>query len=144
MSKNKSIQVRQQQINIQQFQGPIPPPEILARYDEVIPGGADRILAMAERQAAHRQELEKRVITSNITGERWGAGLGFVLAMTALIGGFYLVGTGYGSVGIASIISSLAIPAGAFAYGKYQQKQERAEKAQQFTGNPEHRQLQDS
>lgn len=144
MSKNKSIQVRQQRTTIAHFQGPVPPPEVLAKYDEVVPGAADRIFAMAERQAVHRQDLERKVISSNITGERLGTVLGFILAMTALVGGFYLIATGHGSVGIASIISSLAIPAGAFAYGKYQQRQERAEKVQPFSENSEHRQQQET
>lgn len=144
MSKNRSIQVRQhQQTTIERFQGPVPPPEVLAKYDEVVPGAGDRIFAMAERQAAHRQDLEKRVISSNMAAERLGTCLGFILAMTALVGGFYLIATGHSSVGIVSIISSLAIPAGAFAYGKYQQKQERVEKLQPFSEKPEQRQLPD-
>jgi uncharacterized membrane protein len=41
------------------FSGPIPHPELLAQYDQIIPKGADRILKMAERQSEHRQYLEK-------------------------------------------------------------------------------------
>ena len=38
--------------------GPLPPPEMLAQYEEILPGAAERILSMAERQAEHRQKLE--------------------------------------------------------------------------------------
>jgi uncharacterized membrane protein len=31
------------------FQGPLPPPSILRGYDEITPGAAERIIAMAER-----------------------------------------------------------------------------------------------
>ena len=41
------------------FQGPIPHPEILAEYEEILPGAADRILQMAEKESAHRHNLEK-------------------------------------------------------------------------------------
>jgi uncharacterized membrane protein len=41
------------------FSGPIPPPDLLERYNQIIPEGADRILKMAEKQSAHRQKIEK-------------------------------------------------------------------------------------
>jgi uncharacterized membrane protein len=42
------------------FSGPLPPPNLLAQYNEVLPDGANRIVTMAERQAKHRQRLETR------------------------------------------------------------------------------------
>ena len=39
--------------------GPLPPPEMLAQYEEILPGAAERILSMAERQAEHRQKMEQ-------------------------------------------------------------------------------------
>ena len=41
-----------------EYSGPLPAPGMLAKYNEVLPGAADRIIAMAENQAAHRQEKE--------------------------------------------------------------------------------------
>lgn len=41
-------------------QGPLPDPVDIARYDELIPNGADRIMAQWERETAHRQKLESR------------------------------------------------------------------------------------
>ena len=38
--------------------GPLPSPDVYERYEAVNPGAAERILAMAENQAAHRQKLE--------------------------------------------------------------------------------------
>jgi len=43
----------------QSFSGPLPPPEILRKFDEVVPGAAERIIKMAEDQSIHRKELEK-------------------------------------------------------------------------------------
>lgn len=133
MSKNKQqVQLRRLQQTTIQFVGPLPPPEVLLQYDQALPGGAERIMALAERQSAHRQELEKTVVNSNCKNERLGTQLGFVLAMSALLGGFYLVAHGMNAAGIAAIIASLAAPAGAFIYGKRNQRQERAEKVRQF------------
>ncbi len=48
-----------------QYSGPIPPAEEFQKYELVLSGAADRILSMAENQAAHRMGLEKSVIASN-------------------------------------------------------------------------------
>jgi uncharacterized membrane protein len=41
------------------YSGPLPSPEILAGYEQAFKGCAERIIAMAERQAKHRQECER-------------------------------------------------------------------------------------
>jgi len=45
------------QVTQETYQGPIPPPSLLQEYDAVVPGSAERILAMAERQSAHRDKI---------------------------------------------------------------------------------------
>ena len=42
--------------------GPLPDPESLGHYNEIITNGADRIMAMAENQQQHRIFIEKKVI----------------------------------------------------------------------------------
>jgi len=42
--------------------GPIPPPEILQHYEQIIPGAAERILVMAEEDAKHEHALEKSAL----------------------------------------------------------------------------------
>lgn len=39
-------------------EGPLPTPEELFRYDQLLPGAADRIIAMAEREQAARVNLD--------------------------------------------------------------------------------------
>ena len=39
-------------------QGPLPTPEELFQYNHLIPGAADRIIAMAERELAHRTNID--------------------------------------------------------------------------------------
>jgi uncharacterized membrane protein len=34
------------------FSGPLPPPELLYQYNEIVPGAADRIIACRERSSA--------------------------------------------------------------------------------------------
>lgn len=69
------------------YSGPLPPPEALQRYDQILPGAANRIIKMAESQHEHRQKLEKTVVESNAFSQKVGLILGFVVAMTAIVGG---------------------------------------------------------
>jgi hypothetical protein len=56
------------------WSGPLPPPAELEKIDQIIPGGADRILRMAEREQTHRIEDARR-----------GQYLGWSLAAGAVI-----------------------------------------------------------
>src|SRR5258708_3136622 len=40
--------------------GPLPPPAELEKIDQIIPGGADRLLRMAEKEQTHRIEDARR------------------------------------------------------------------------------------
>lgn len=102
------------------------------KYNEVLPNGAERILAMAEQQSSHRQQLEKTVVESNCKSEKRGTYCGFTLCLIALLGGFWLLSVGKDGSGIAAVITSLASPLGVFIYGKFKQSQERQDKRQNF------------
>jgi len=102
----------------------LPPPEILRKYDELLPGSAERIIAMAERQGAHRQGLESEVVISNCKNERLGMVFCFVICAMAIVAGIYAVKTGKEGFGIAAIVSALAAPMAVFIYGKSRQKKE--------------------
>lgn len=73
------------------FAGPLPPPEVLQGYNGAFVGCAERIVAMAERQSAHRQEIEKMVIESNCRAQSRGQWFAFVLALVVIGGGVYLL-----------------------------------------------------
>ena len=61
-----SRQVSEQQIIHTQYQGPIPPPNLLDLYESVHRGLADRIVVMAEKEQSHRQEMEQKDINAGI------------------------------------------------------------------------------
>ena len=44
------------------------------------------MIAMVESQHSHRQELEKHVIHANISAQRVGTMLGFIVAVASLVG----------------------------------------------------------
>ena len=71
----------------QRFQGPLPPPEILARYNAVVPNGAERIMAMAEREQRHSHQMDLLSICSVNVGQF----LGFLIVAGAIVSGAFLV-----------------------------------------------------
>jgi len=111
-----------------QYQSPIPPPEIVAGYERVLPGAAERILAMAERQSAHRLRQEERVVTHNIEREKTGQWMAFAVSLVVIAGGIGLAWTGRSVTGLMMVIGDLAALAGVFVYGRRAQEQERREK----------------
>jgi len=93
------------------FQGPMPPPEMMERYEVLCPGFTERTLRMVELQADNRRGLEQRVIDAKIQHEGTGQWMAFTLGvMFLLVGAFALylheigVGVGIWSVDIAGII----------------------------------------
>jgi uncharacterized membrane protein len=110
------------------YSGPLPHPEILEQYDRIVPGGAERIFAQFEMQAAHRQRIESTVIRSNNFVQIFGSISGFLLGVLAIGGGLYLVDRGKSLEGFAAFFSGLGSLVGVFIYGKKMQAEERKAK----------------
>ena len=110
------------------FSGPLPPPEILARYNDAIPGGAERILAMAENQSKHRQSLEQKVVDANCRAQRNGTILGFLICMAAIGSGTFLIDVGKSAEGLVPIIGALGGLVAIFVIGKSQQRKDLEQK----------------
>lgn len=70
--------------------GPIPSPDDLYHYNQVVPGAGERILAMAEKQAQHRQEQERIALAGEISTIRLGQWLGFTLSVVVVIMASYI------------------------------------------------------
>lgn len=68
------------------FSGPLPHPELLCRYNDAVPGGAERILAMAENQSGHRQQLENKVAKAQIMISHIGQVFALLIAFGCLFG----------------------------------------------------------
>jgi uncharacterized membrane protein len=125
----------------EKFSGPIPPPNLLKKYDEIVPGAAERILSMAERQSEHRIYLEKFVVKSDSKRADSGLVAGLVVALTALIIAGILIYTGHDVAG--TIVGSLDLVAlvGVFVYGSLNRRAER-EKKSKLMKLPDQKQIQ--
>lgn len=102
---------------------------MLVQFNDAFPGAAERIVAMAERQSAHREEMETVVVNAAARSQTRGSWFAFIISMTAILGGVYLIKLGKSGEGVAAIIASLAGLAAVFVYGKKQEKKELNEKA---------------
>jgi uncharacterized membrane protein len=85
------------------FSGPLPPPALLAEYEQVLPGLADRIARMAEKEGDSRRALQSRAMRLS----EWGLASAFTIPMTALVGGFLLVLNDKSAEGMAVIIGAV-------------------------------------
>lgn len=79
-------------VNHVSFQGPLPPPGMLRQYDEVAPGTAERIIAMAESEQRHRHKEDVRINSANVVLSRVNAAemlLGQIFAFIIAMGGLW-------------------------------------------------------
>lgn len=89
MPENNPQTQNPSQLKVQQLEissGPIPSPQILQQYNNIVPDAAERIIRMAEKQSDHRIDLESKVVSSNIVKSY----VGMVLATIIAVYGLYI------------------------------------------------------
>lgn len=59
------------------FSGPIPHPRHFREYEDILPGSAERILAMAERVQAHNIAMEAKNLAAEHDDRKRGMRFGF-------------------------------------------------------------------
>lgn len=102
---------------VEQYSGPIPHPSIVERYEQTLPGSADRILSMAEERQAATIGLEKRhqqdkarVDIAAIQGLIWNVRLGMFLvvglALAIVLIGMRIMELGHSAEGFAVIVGA--------------------------------------
>lgn len=93
------------------FKGPLPPPGMLAHYEEVCKGSAERILSMAEIEQGHRIEIESTALnTFRVTaliGQLITASTVIGAVILALLGHTFLATALAVLVGVPSIVNVL-------------------------------------
>lgn len=116
------------------FEGPLPPPDMLEHYNNVVPGAAERILAMAEKNGDHRRALETYVIRAEHRRSMTGTLVGGVVALAIIICGTIVTLEGYPEVGLTMVALDIAGIAGSFVYGTESRRRERIKRAEIMTG----------
>ncbi|MFT6590324.1 MAG: putative membrane protein [Rhodoferax sp.] len=87
-----------------QWSGPLPPPGALAQFNDIIPDGAERIMAMVEREQAHRIAHETKELDAATRDFSRGHWMGAVIALSCVAAATYtaFIGTHW-SVSVALV-----------------------------------------
>ena len=132
--RNPGPQIQLQQVEI--TSGPIPSPQILQQYNQIVPDAAERIIRMAEKQSDHRINLERKVVNSNITKSY----LGMIFATIIALYGLYIAKeiAVNGNPWAAGIIVALDLGAliSIAVYNGSTQKKERESRRQTSSATP--------
>ena len=115
--------------------GPLPSAHELVQYEQATSGAADRIIKMAENQSAHRQEIEKKVISANTRDSKLGVIFAFTLGMSTLVCGTIVILSGYEWPGTLIGSSGLIGLTSVFIYGTRSSRKERANKEKRIINN---------
>ena len=86
--RNQGIrQPQDQSVTIQgrQYSGPIPSPEDLGGFEQIIPGAAERILTMAEENGKHQRDMEKEVLSFSFRTVQMGQIFGLIIGILAFV-----------------------------------------------------------
>lgn len=114
------------------FTGPLPPPQILAQYEQITPGFADRIMRLTEDQQAHRIKMESCVIPETINVNKRGQIFAFIITILAIIAMGYFA---YQGMQLAVIAMALVLCGGVmttFNSGKNEQNNSMLKKAEEL------------
>jgi uncharacterized membrane protein len=106
-ARQKLISLKTTIIAHQSHSGPLPSPQSIKNYDQVVANGAERIFKMTENQSTHRMELEKKIYSSQIRQSGIGQIFGFLIALIALIIAWDLAKDN--QVAVASIIGGTTV-----------------------------------
>jgi uncharacterized membrane protein len=94
-----------------QRSAPYPPPDAVERYEALLPGAFDRIIAMAEQLQAAQIEQSRRALDHQNENSRRGHWLGFATTVLAVAGAGFCAWIGRNWVAAAF----LSVPAMAVA-----------------------------
>ena len=97
---------------------------MLVQYNQAYPGCAQDIVKMAVSQSEHRQHLEKRVVESQIVGERIGQFSSLLIGVGCAGVAALLVWNDKNIQGFLLAMGEIAAFAGIYFYSKSQKRRE--------------------
>jgi uncharacterized membrane protein len=110
------------------YSGPIPHPDFFKKFEEALPGLADRVMTMSEKQSAHRQKIETGVIWFDGLKSLLGLVFAFLIVVSGIGAGTYLVMHDKNAWGLITILTPIGSVAGIFVYQNRINKKEELEK----------------
>ena len=125
----------------QQFRGPLPHPDILERYDQIVPGSAKSIIDSFIVEGTHRRARDNREVAmceewarADVDLQKRGQVLGFILAVIGIGGGLGAIVMGATVSGAVVSSASLAAMVVAFLRQRHTGNEEPAAKGDEKKG----------
>jgi uncharacterized membrane protein len=107
------------------YAGPLPSPKLLAEFETLVPGSAERIIGRWEKQSDHRMALERQVVDGNIKAQRLGLIIGAILVAFVSVMAALFFANGASGAAASTVIAELVALAGVFVYARSRQESER-------------------
>lgn len=104
------------------WSAPLPPPTLLAEYNDAVSDGAERILSMVERQTGHRMEMEAKTAEYDHKLAHAGQWIGLTVVLAVLVLAGYMVYLGATTAAVAVIGIDLVGLAAVFVYGSLRKR----------------------
>jgi uncharacterized membrane protein len=106
------------QITVSEYSGLMPHPDNLAKFEQIQPGFADRMLRMAEGEIQNKQLIDRQIVKGSFQGTI----LGIVAALVSVVCicglSFYALHLGYATQAATIMIGSAAAIVSAFLLRK--------------------------
>ncbi|MCE0496626.1 MAG: DUF2335 domain-containing protein [Methylacidiphilales bacterium] len=106
------------------YSGPLPHPSLLAKYNDVIPNGAERMMVMAEKQSDHRLKIETMVVNNQQRQSTVGQYFALVITIAGLALSGWLIVNNHDTAGSAIGVATIGSVAAAFIAGRTKQRSE--------------------
>jgi uncharacterized membrane protein len=107
------------------FDSPLPPPQILAMYEDVLPGSVDRLFKLVEEEAIHRRhgdlhsrEMEAIVVRGNNRRAYLGQAAAFAIAIVLTGVGAFLIDHDHDAAGTTLVTTTVLGLVTIFALGR--------------------------
>ena len=107
LAERTAQQTVRKEISAVFHRGPMPSPDVMAKYEELYPGAVEFFFDQFRLQTQHRQTLEAKVVDSNVRSTTRGQWMAFVLFSLVTIGGFAALFAGYSIEGTISALAGL-------------------------------------
>jgi uncharacterized membrane protein len=120
-------------VSEQNFKGPLPPPELLRQYQQIMPNLPEIIVQRMMDEMNHRQEMERRHMamcegwaTGDLQLQRRGQFFGFILGFVGIAGGLGVAA--FVSPAGGAIVSGISLTAIVIAFLKRRTESDKDEK----------------
>lgn len=114
-------------VQLTTYSGPLPHPETLRQFEEILPGSAKRIFNDFELQSSHRRALERKVVNSEAFRQIAGSISSGLIGLLGVAGGLWLVHEGRDISGLAAVFATLASLLGTFLYQSHKKSSEQSQ-----------------